>query len=379
MTRPDAFPLRDYDLPDGVSRHLEAAVQSVYTDPAMLQAEMRGVFENDWIMVGRAGLIPNPGDYFTCLVGAKPVMVIRQTDGTIAAMGNFCLHRYAKLLDGHGTAGRIVCPYHHWTYQTSGDLIGVPDRAGFDADAIKGRRLEPLACDEAFGFLFVSLRTDLPPVCERLQGLAPLIERFGVEHYEDRHVIHEEVWEGNWKLVIENFIESYHTTYTHPRSIGPTNPGHAAEFGPWGDPGFAIHSNSYRPEDTPTVFNPALTPEETRRFYVMSLFPNGIAALDPNFVWWMSLEPLGPGRTNARWGLSFAPGRMAQEDAESFLEQISEVIIIATSEDKEMVARVQQGAAFAASTPGLLHAPLELNIREFNTYLATRIAEVTSP
>ena len=99
MTRPDAFPLRDYDLPDGVSRHLEAAVQSVYTDPAMLQAEMRGVFENDWIMVGRAGLIPNPGDYFTCLVGAKPVMVIRQTDGTIAAMGNFCLHRYAKLLE----------------------------------------------------------------------------------------------------------------------------------------------------------------------------------------------------------------------------------------------------------------------------------------
>jgi len=66
------------------------------------------------------------------MVGLKPVIIMRQPDGSISAMGNFCLHRYARLLDGTGNSKRIVCPYHHWTYQMSGALIGVPDRKGFE-------------------------------------------------------------------------------------------------------------------------------------------------------------------------------------------------------------------------------------------------------
>jgi choline monooxygenase len=375
MTPDDAFPLHDYDLPDGVARHIEAAPQSAYTDPAVLQAEIRDVFDADWVMVGRAGQIPEPGDYFTALVGTRPVIIMRQPDGSISAMGNFCLHRYAKLLEGTGNSKRIVCPYHHWTYQMSGDLMGVPDRKGFEREAVSGRSLVRLACDTALGFVFVSLRQDLPPVADRLAPLAGLIERFGLEGYEDRHVVHEEVWEGNWKLLIENFVESYHTTYAHPRSIGPTNPSHLAEFGPWGDPNFGIHSNSYRDEDIPDCHNPALTEAERKRFYVISLFPNGLAALDANFVWWMALEPLGVNRTNARWGLSYAPQAMAgMADPQGFCDKIRQVIEIATEEDKEMVGRVQAGAGFGTAMRGLLHAPLELNIKEFNDYLGRRLA-----
>ncbi|MGV6848069.1 MAG: aromatic ring-hydroxylating oxygenase subunit alpha, partial [Marinibacterium sp.] len=291
MTEQDAFPLRDYDLPEGVERHIEAAPQSAYTDPGILQKELTEVFGKDWVMVGRAGLIPEHGDYFTAMVGHKPVIIMRQQDGSIAAMGNFCLHRYARLLEGAGNAARITCPYHHWTYQSTGALMGVPDRAGFDRDKLAGRRLVPLRCQEALGFVFVSLLPQPQPVADRLSKLDTLIARFDLGSYEDRHVVHEEIWDGNWKLVIENFIESYHTTYTHPRSIGPSNPTHLAEFGPWGEKNFAIHSNSYRPEDVPDISNPDLTEDEHKRFYVISLFPNGLAALDPNFVWWMALEP----------------------------------------------------------------------------------------
>ena len=372
MTEQDAFLLRDYDLPDGVERHIEAAPQSAYTDPDVLQSELAQVFGQDWVMVGRAGLIPEHGDYFTAMVGMKPVIIMRREDGSVAAMGNFCLHRYARLLEGAGNAKRITCPYHHWTYQSSGALMGIPDRAGFDREKLAGRRLVPLHCEEVLGFVFVSLLPQPQSVAERLSGLNELIERFDLGAYEDRHVVHEEVWEGNWKLVIENFIESYHTTYTHPRSIGPSNPTHLAEFGPWGDPNFAIHSNSYRPEDIPPIHNPDLTEDEQKRFYVISLFPNGLAAVDANFVWWMALEPLGVGRCNARWGLSYAPGTMAQAEAKTFCDEVRRIIEIATEEDKEMVARVQSGAAFATPDPGVLHAPLELNIKEFNNYLSAR-------
>ena len=67
MTQQDAFPLTDYDLPDGVDRHIEAAPQSSYTDPDVLARELTTVFAQDWVMVGRAGLIPEPGDFFTAM------------------------------------------------------------------------------------------------------------------------------------------------------------------------------------------------------------------------------------------------------------------------------------------------------------------------
>lgn len=370
----DYFPYRDYDMPPGVNRHRDALPQRSYTDPGLFAAEMDRIFSQDWVMVGRVGQIPEPGDYFTAMVGTRPVIIMRQDNGEIRAMGNFCLHRYARLLEGAGNTGRITCRYHHWTYLRSGQLIGIPDRKGFERDKLADRKLPQLACDTGLGFIFVSLRHDLPPVAERLAGLAPLIENFGLGEYEDHHVVHEELWDGNWKLLVENFIESYHTTYTHVDSIGPSNPTNLAEFGPVGDPNFAIHSNSYREEDFPEIHNARLTEDERRRFYVISLFPNGLAAIDPNFVWWMALEPLGPGRTNARWGLSYAPETMAgAADPAGFRDTIRGVIETATSEDKEMVERIQDGCGFATEQPGILHGPLEVNIREFNDYLARRL------
>ncbi|MEO1291514.1 MAG: aromatic ring-hydroxylating dioxygenase subunit alpha [Pseudomonadota bacterium] len=356
-----------------------AAPQADYTDPSTLAAEQRGIFDRDWVMVGRAGSIPEPGDYFTASVGARPIIVIRQDDGSIHAMANFCLHRYARLVDGCGHVGRISCPYHAWTYDRAGRLIGVTDRHGYAKEAIKDKRLPPLACDVWEGFIFVSLNAEAMPLPDRLARLTPHLEAFGLGEYEDRVVVHEEIWDGNWKLIFENFIESYHTTYTHKRSIGPTNPTHLAEFGPVGEEYFSIHSNSYRPEDFPEIHNPALTEEEQKRFYVIALYPNGLVALDPNFAWWITLEPQAVDRTNARWGLCYSPLAMQNmADPEAFVAAIKDVIVTATEEDKEMVGRVQAGSAFGTPEPGMLHAPLEVYIKEFSDYVAKMRAEPTT-
>ena len=352
-----------------------AALQSVYTDPAILASEQQQIFDKDWIMVGRAGSIPEPGDYFTASVGKRPIIIIRQADGSIKAMANFCLHRYAKLLDGTGCAKRIVCPYHAWTYDMAGNLIGITDRHGFNREDTKDLTLEPLACDVWMGFVFVSLRQDLESVSQRLQRLTPHVEAFDLDQYEDRIIVHEEVWAGNWKLIFENFIESYHTTYTHKQSIGPTNPTNLAEFGPVEEKNFSIHSNSYRPEDYPENHNPKLTQEETRRFYVIALYPNGLVALDPNFAWWIALEPRAVGITNARWGLCYSPHAMqGMANPDGFAEAIRQTIVTATEEDKEMVGRVQHGAGYGSSKPGLLHAPLEIYLKEYKEYVERMLA-----
>ena len=74
----DYFPYRDYELPPGVNRHNDALTQDKYTDPALFAAEMDKIFSNDWITVGRVGQIPNPGNYFTAMVGRRPVIIMRQ-------------------------------------------------------------------------------------------------------------------------------------------------------------------------------------------------------------------------------------------------------------------------------------------------------------
>jgi len=351
--------------------HLRAAPQAAYTDPQVLETELATVFDREWVMVTRAGDLPEPGNYVTARIGRRPIIVMRQNDGSIRAFANYCLHRYAKLLDGCGKTNRIVCPYHSWTYDRTGQLIGVPDREGYQNLNVRELSLHPLACEEFLGFVFVSLRDDLPPVAERLGDLAGYLKAHDIGAYEDRHTVHEEIWDGNWKLVFENFIESYHTTYAHTGSIGPTNPTKLAERGPDREHAhFSIHSNSYRPEDLPEVHNPALPEDEHRKLHVIGLYPNGLAAVDPNFMWWIALEPIAENRTNARWGLSFSPSAMTgMADPLKFVADIVRTIEIATVEDKEMVGRCQEGSAFATPEPGYLHDWLETYIDEFRRYM----------
>lgn len=339
---------------DRPQHRLRASSQGTYTSPAVFAEEQAAIFDEDWVMVARAGALAQPGAYLTARLGPRPVAVVRQDDGTLRAFANVCLHRYARLLDGVGRARRIVCPYHAWTYDLAGRLIGLPDRDGFCAVATRDLALEELACEEHLGFVFVALRHGLTPVATRLAALSELLAPYRLATWQDRHIVHQEVWEGNWKFVVENFIESYHTTYAHKGSIGPTNPTDLAERGPTGHAHFNTHSNSYRPEDLPPVHNPRLGEADRNKFHVVGLYPNGLAAVDANFMWWMALEPVTAERTQARWGLSFAPEAMAEmADAEDFVARIRRTIEIATVEDKEMVARAQDGAGFGDTTIAL--------------------------
>ena len=360
----------DQPLAPNFPSRMQASKQQTFTDPNLFRNQVTSIFDHDWVMIGRAGAIPNPGDYITAYLGQRPIIVMRQQDGSIRTMANYCLHRYVKLLDGCGSTKSIVCPYHCWTYKLDGELIGVPDRQGFRSDDIDGLALETLATEEYLGYVFVSLKKDLQPVSERLKNLSLMLQSFELDRYEDRHVVHEEHWNANWKLIYHNFIESYHTTYTHTKSIGPANPTKLVEYGPIGDPNFTIHSNSYTHEHQPDSYNPHLDDAERRRFYVAGIFPNGLVAVDPNFVWWMALEPKAVDQTNARWGLSFSHHAMTtMAEPEKFVEEIVNVIEIATAEDKEMVERMQAGANFGSEKAGLLHAPLELYIKEFDDYV----------
>jgi hypothetical protein len=89
----------------------------------------------------------------------------------------------------------------------------------------------------------------------------------------------------------------------------------------------------------------------------------------------MALEPVAQDQTNSRWGVSFSPDAMKQlADPEQFIRDTVELLVTATSEDKEMVERMQAGSRFGAAKAGVLHAPLEIHIKEFDDYIQRQMA-----
>jgi phenylpropionate dioxygenase-like ring-hydroxylating dioxygenase large terminal subunit len=109
---------------------------SLYTDPAIFDDEMERIFHRGWVFVGHASEIPRPGDYVTRTLGREPVIMVRAGDGTTSVLVNRCRHRGTMVCPAdRGHARTLTCPYHGWTYDLRGELLGVPypgGYAGFD-------------------------------------------------------------------------------------------------------------------------------------------------------------------------------------------------------------------------------------------------------
>ena len=209
-------------LHDNVSVPFERAramPKSVYTSAEFLAQEQKHVFAHDWLCAGRAENLPNPGDYLTLQIAAEPVLVLRDRDGEIRAMSNVCRHRMSTLLEGRGNTRTIVCPYHAWTYNLDGSLRGAPAMTlneGFCKDQIA---LPKIRCQEWLGWIMVSLNPDAPDPYEQLKDVENLVGYLDMASY--RETFREEFrWATNWKVLAENFMESYHLPMCHAGTIG---------------------------------------------------------------------------------------------------------------------------------------------------------------
>ena len=104
----------------------------IYTSEDIYQRELDRIFHGPtWNFVGFEAEIPNPGDFRRSYVGTTPVIVSRGKDGEVYVMENRCRHRGVEMCrEMRGNNSEFVCPYHQWTYELNGDLIGVPFRRG---------------------------------------------------------------------------------------------------------------------------------------------------------------------------------------------------------------------------------------------------------
>jgi phenylpropionate dioxygenase-like ring-hydroxylating dioxygenase large terminal subunit len=155
----------------------------------------------------------------TLELAGQPVMVIRDQDGTLRAQSNVCLHRMSTLLTGSGNTKAIVCPYHAWSYNLDGSLRGAPAMTLNEGFCKNSYKLPQVRCEEWLGWIMVSLNPDAPPVSESLAEVQELIGQYGMEDYTETFQ-ETHVWDTNWKVLAENFMESYHLPVCHAGTIG---------------------------------------------------------------------------------------------------------------------------------------------------------------
>ena len=197
-----------------------------YTDPEVFKLETNGLLARSWQFAGHASQLKETGDYFTFEMAGESLFCIKGRDGEIRTFYNVCQHRAHQLVSGAGQTRVVVCPYHAWTYELTGELRAGPNIKvveGFDKSSIC---LTSVRTEVFLGFIFVNLDNDAKPMDDWFPNVRAELESY-VPHWDTLAPLEwVEIPENcNWKVSVENYSECYHCTLNHPTfSTGVVRP-----------------------------------------------------------------------------------------------------------------------------------------------------------
>jgi Rieske 2Fe-2S family protein len=349
-----------------------------YTDTTWFDAEMDHIFAGMWINVCRIDQIGARGDFIRRDVANASVLVVGDGAGGARAFHNVCRHRGTRLcVADEGTfAGTIQCPYHAWTYDLEGRLIGAPLM-----DAVEGFRREafPLRsvhCDVWDGHVFINLAAEPPPLGEQLGELPA---RFAPWHMQELRRVRRVEYDvrANWKLIVQNYNECLHCPIIHPllnqmhHYLGAANvPSTTTYCG--GAMGFkdGIETLSTDGRRRRAVL-PRLGLEERGIVNYFAIYPNMLLTLHPDYMLTLTIWPQSPERTHLISEWHFHPDEIARpgfvyEDAVEFWD-------VTNREDWAISERSQQGISSRGYVPGP-YSNRETQLWEFDQFVLSRVS-----
>ena len=345
-----------------------------YTSQAFYRREIERIFEPHWQFVGRAEQLAAPGDYF-CFDGpAGPVILLRDRDARIRAYANSCRHRGSRLLDGSGRCKRIVCPYHRWSYDLDGSLVGAPgmqDVRGFDNADFPLLELGVECWD---GFVFVHYGPDPQPLAAHLGNMPALFAAHRCGEMRLAGSLEFDI-AANWKLLAENALEAYHTGSVHRDTLGQQASSRVETEGNW---------TALRVEDEASV---ATLPGDDKPFahieglgeaaragaYFTLVYPSTQLVFAQDCAWWLAFEPRAVDRTRLVIGACFPEATIAREDFGDKVQAYFDRWRVATAEDNAICEAQQRGQAFERP-PGRFAAD-EFAVHAFDNWVLDRVLD----
>jgi len=321
-----------------------------YHDEAIWAFAREQWFFRDWVAVGRAEELPEPGSFIRRDYLGEDVLIVRGRDGELRAFFNVCRHRGTCVVEPQsGSAVRFQCPYHAWIYDLEGRLVRAKHMEDVTDFSLETYGLQPIRLEAWQGFLFLCFSAETPPLREYMGDWFDHHAAFGRDYAGlGRAARLEYEVAANWKIVAENYSECYHCPGVHPllNQLTPYDLGEDFEpSGPWKGgwmlfaDGFQTMSMDGDRHGRPLL--PGTSATDARRIYYYILWPNLIVSVHPDYVLTHQAWPDGPERSHVTCELYVeraAVGRLEVSDALEFWD-------LTNRQDYHVVELQQRGTA----------------------------------
>lgn len=355
-------------------------VPSDYTSDASFDAERSAIFEQQWHFVGLTGDLSSPDDYIAADVLGVPV-VCRNIGGELRAFQNVCVHRHSRIVPaGAGHRRQLRCQYHGWEYGDEGQVAKIPDGKSFKGIRTAGLCLQRYRVERLGSLVFVNLSATAPGLRESLDDLTAELDYFFGDHYRIWHWINE--YPVNWKVIVENAVESYHVPMLHPSTFMDykkeehhehrLHPAFTSylDTAPMGNSVIETGFRSFTALTAKTIHF-----ERAKHIHV---FPNHLFEVREVYSLFSTLEPLAAGRTRLV-SMGFLPRDIKfpfvnRPIQRLFGRTLTHMIRKIAGEDVGIWSEVQQGLRHSSHT-GILGSREE-RVYAFQQHLAERLHKV---
>lgn len=342
---------------DSVGNVLEAMTmpREVYADPEFFEFELEAVHARSWLCLGRADQVREPGDFVRVDVHKEPLLVVKDTDDAVRVLSAVCPHRGCVVAEGEGSFGRtITCPLHHWSFSLDGTLLGAPSMgptASLEELRAEGHKLFELPVEIWNGFLFTNMSADPAPLRPTLRKLEVEFENYGMDELVSMPTVDIPGCRWNWKGMLENGIEPYHTAYLH-HTIHDWAHVRLASFVDWDDDDGAVFhptgayeaDGGFNPTTKayfPTI--PTLGEKERHQVLFATLPPLMFMGAMPDYVFYYLIMPVSADEMNLRIGMCYPRSTMELPMFDRLHQATIQGIEMFVEQDNWVDVLVQQG------------------------------------
>ena len=353
---------------------------AAYTSEDFFAYEREVIFQRQWVFAAVGSQIPNRGDVLPVNVAGWPVLLVRNRSGQVKAFHNVCRHRGLQLVSNpQNGCPMLVCPYHSWTYTLDGDLKKTPHFGGHDvhtAPNLDTREygLNAIRCDMWNDLVFLDFSGEAGSLSERM---APLSQRW--QDYDFSVLRHggSETFDPdtNWKLAIENFVESYHLPWTHPglnRYSRMQDHFNMVESGYIGQGSRAYNAEAAGHPDLP-LFPGLPAARETVSEYPF-IMPNLMLGIHASYLFVFAVLPLGAGKTHEVFHFYFVGDEAMTDELAEQRQQVMHGWKSINWEDITMIEGMQRGRASPGYRDGRFSPYHEVTTHEFQRRYANCFA-----
>ena len=381
---------------DASAQDFSAAVglpPAVYADPDFFAFEKEAVFGHEWICVGRADQIPERGDFYTITVAGEPMIVVREAQDRINVMSSVCQHRGMCVTapaqrpqeewlelppETSGNRRTFRCPYHWWTYDLEGRLVGAPEMGSTTDFARSEIGLPRLRTELWQGFIFVNFDDEAPSLAPRLGKLDEILANY---HVADMLTVDPATIGGlpfNWKIMVENFMEGYHPDRLHkgihdfaPSSKAWYAPFEEGEAAMYGYMGATIPDGGFNPTQK-AIFPiiPTLTTEERWRMLFAYVPPSLLMGFQPDSAFWFTVQPVSESSHTLTMAYIFPPSTLEVPLFDELLGTAIHGVELFNNQDLPANTAVQRGMESRFAPRGR-YSWQESVLAQFNTWLAS--------